>query len=71
MTKKKFSKDVLMIDPAAEVERICKKMRYLLGRMLKRRGVVVGVSGGVDSSVTLGLAAMALGPVPRMLVGPN
>jgi len=61
MNKKKFSTDVLKIDPEAEVERICKKMRYLLGRVLKRRGVVIGVSGGVDSSVTLGLAAKALG----------
>lgn len=62
MTKKKFSKNDFKIDPEAEVERICKKMRHLLGRVLKRRGLVVGVSGGVDSSVTLGLAAKALGP---------
>jgi NAD+ synthase len=62
MTKKKFSEDIIKIDPAAEVERICKKMRHLLGRLLNRRGLVVGVSGGVDSSVTLGLAAKALGP---------
>jgi len=29
---------------------------------LRRKGVVVGVSGGIDSSVTLGLAVEALGP---------
>ena len=31
-------------------------------RVLKRRGVVVGVSGGIDSSVCLALAVGALGP---------
>lgn len=62
MRKNKFSKAVLRIDAAAEVEKICRRMRVLLSKMLKRRGVVVGLSGGIDSSVTAGLAARALGP---------
>jgi NAD+ synthase len=56
-----YSKDVLKIDCEQEVGRICEKVRSLLGRELKRRGVVIGVSGGIDSSVTLALTVKALG----------
>ena len=59
--RKQFSKDVLKIIPEKEVDRLCKKIRYLLARQLKRRGMVIGISGGVDSSVTLGIATKALG----------
>ena len=59
--KKQFSKDVLKIDPETEVARICQWMRQALGRVLRKRGVVVAVSGGIDSSVSLGLAVKALG----------
>lgn len=62
MGKSEFSKDVLGINPEKEIDRICKKLRYLMTRQLKRRGAVVGISGGVDSSVTLGIAVKALGP---------
>lgn len=56
-----FSAKSLDIDPAAVVERICGAIReHVLGR-LHRRGVVLGLSGGVDSSVVAGLAARALG----------
>jgi NAD+ synthase len=57
----KFSKDVLKIDPVSETERISQWMRQVLGRLLRKRGVVVAVSGGIGSSVTLGLVAKALG----------
>jgi NAD+ synthase len=62
MNQKPFSKDVLRIDPEEEVEKICRRMRALLSKTLKRRGVVLGLSGGIDSSVTAGLAVKALGP---------
>jgi NAD+ synthase len=61
MGRKQFSKDVLRIDPQKEVDRISRSLREILARTLKRRGVVVGLSGGVDSSVTAALAADALG----------
>lgn len=44
-----------------EVERIVFKLREDIHTKLKRHGAVVGISGGIDSSVTLALAAKALG----------
>jgi len=56
-----FSPDVLRLDAAAEAERICESIRETVLGRLRRRGVVVGVSGGIDSSVVAGLCARALG----------
>ena len=58
---KKLSADVLKLDAAAEVERICDAIRTQL-RGLHRRGAVLGVSGGIDSSVCTALCAKAVGP---------
>jgi NAD+ synthase len=58
----KFHKNALDIDCAAECARIERVVRDQVGRELHRRGVVVGVSGGVDSAVCVTLAARALGP---------
>lgn len=57
-----FSRDALVLDAAAEVERIVLAMRRQLRTDLKRRGLVLGVSGGIDSSVCAALAARAVGP---------
>jgi NAD+ synthase len=54
--------DWMALDCAAEVERIAAWMRESVARRLHRRGVVVGLSGGIDSSVCAGLAVQALGP---------
>ena len=62
MNNTQFSKDLLRIDPAKEVEKICKRLREFLTKKLKRRGLVVALSGGIDSSVTTALAARAIGP---------
>ena len=56
-----FSPDVFDLDCELEVERITAFMRRALAGMHKR-GVVLGLSGGVDSSVCAALAARALGP---------
>jgi NAD+ synthase len=56
-----FSKDSIKIDAEQECERICKSMREVLGKTLKRRGAVVGLSGGIDSSVVGALCVRALG----------
>ncbi len=57
-----FSPDVLRLDPAAETERICRAIEEQVLRRLRRRGVVLGLSGGVDSSVVAALCVRALGP---------
>ena len=57
----KFTKSILKLDPEAETNRICEKLRYLLSNELRRRGLVIGLSGGIDSSVTVALSAKAVG----------
>jgi NAD+ synthase len=57
-----FSNRVLEMDWLAEAARIEAKMRDIVGAQLKRRGVVVGVSGGIDSALVAALAARAFGP---------
>ncbi len=54
--------DNLRIDAAEECRRIETKLREQVLGKLRRRGVVVGISGGVDSAVVAALAARALGP---------
>jgi NAD+ synthase len=64
-----FSPDALRIDPAAETERIVAHLRSSVS-LLGHRGAVVGVSGGIDSAVSLALAVRAFGAqrvVPIML----
>ncbi len=56
-----FSKDSILINPAEESEKIIECIRDSVFNVLKKRGAVVGVSGGVDSSVVLTLTAKALG----------
>ncbi|MCP4424309.1 MAG: NAD(+) synthase [Chloroflexi bacterium] len=58
----KFHRNILDIDVAQESERIEQAIRETVLRQFKRRGVVIGVSGGVDSSAVLALAVRALGP---------
>ena len=52
----------LEIDPATAVSQITAALRTQLATTLKRRGLVVGMSGGVDSSVCAALAVEAVGP---------
>ena len=57
-----FSPDALKIDVEKEVDRIVTDMRDYVGKKFHKRGAVVGVSGGVDSSVVLALCVKAFGP---------
>jgi NAD+ synthase len=56
-----FSPAVLALDPAAEVTRIAQVVRQQVLDTLHRRGAVVGLSGGIDSSVVAALCVQALG----------
>jgi len=57
-----FHRNVLDIDPAATTEALVDALRRDVRRTLRRSGAVVGISGGIDSSVVLALCARAFGP---------
>jgi NAD+ synthase len=52
---------MLVVNPADEVQRIEQAVREMVFKRLKRRGAVIGVSGGIDSSVVAFVCARALG----------
>jgi NAD+ synthase len=56
-----FSADNLRLDGAAAVASISAGIRDHVLRRLRRRGAVIGLSGGIDSSVTAALCVAALG----------
>ena len=56
-----FSQDVLTIDCVKEVDRITNGMKEILARQFRRRGFIVAISGGIDSSVTAALCVKAVG----------
>ncbi|MGE5243023.1 MAG: NAD(+) synthase [Betaproteobacteria bacterium] len=56
-----FSRDVLAIDAARTAAQIQEAIRHQVLTVLHRRGVVIGLSGGIDSSVVTCLCARALG----------
>ncbi len=56
-----LSADALVIDPNAEIARIAGSMREQVLRRLRRRGAVIGLSGGIDSTVSAALAVEAFG----------
>src|SRR6266567_721018 len=60
--QKVLQNDVFKLDEAAEVERIRARLREVCSNILRKRGLVVALSGGVDSSVCAALAVHALGP---------
>ena len=60
-TDLKFSAEVLKIDASKVAEQIEGGIREGVCRQLKRKGVVLGLSGGIDSSVAAALCVRALG----------
>jgi NAD+ synthase len=56
-----FSADVLKIDAAAVSAIIEGEIRDIVLKRLNRKGVVVAISGGIDSSVVAALCVKALG----------
>jgi len=58
-----FSKEIILLgDIDTVVNDIVQKLRQDVLHNLKRQGAVVGISGGIDSSVCMSLAAKAFGP---------
>ena len=57
-----FSQDVLRIDPERVTAEITAAIRQQVLGQLRKRGAVVGMSGGIDSSVVAALCTRALGP---------
>jgi NAD+ synthase len=61
MSARSFSKAALRLDAAREAERIGAAIREHVQVRFKKKGVVVALSGGIDSSVVGALAVHALG----------
>jgi len=58
-----FSKDIVQLEKVEKVvEQIITKLKYDVLNKCRRNGAIVGISGGVDSSICLALASIALGP---------
>lgn len=59
---KPFSKDILSFENIeSEANHISEQIRKDVFQNIKRKGAIVGISGGIDSSVTLGLTVNAIG----------
>ena len=57
----KLSNDVLSFDMDKEVEKISNGLKDILRNKVHKRGLVVAMSGGIDSSVCAALSVKALG----------
>jgi len=58
----KFSSEILQIQSVKkEIDHIIENLQNDIFKTLKRKGAILGISGGIDSSVTLALVVKALG----------
>jgi NAD+ synthase len=64
----KYQREVVDIDYDAAVNSICANMRETMRKDLHRRGAVVAVSGGIDSSVCAALSTKAFGANKTFLI---
>lgn len=58
----KFSKDSLKIDAKAVADQLIQQIEVQIRRTLHKQGAVIGISGGIDSTVCAALCVKALGP---------
>ena len=56
-----FTRDSILIDPEKTVVSIAEKIKRVVMHTFKRKGGVIGISGGIDSAVVLAISARALG----------
>jgi NAD+ synthase len=56
-----FNRDVLKIDPAEQLERLSKFIVEQVNTVFRKKGVVVGLSGGIDSACVCAISVYALG----------
>jgi NAD+ synthase len=56
-----FNLDVLKIDPAQQLEKLSKFIVEQLNVVFRRKGVIVGLSGGIDSACIAAVAVHAIG----------
>ncbi|MEN6299263.1 MAG: NAD(+) synthase, partial [Anaerolineaceae bacterium] len=59
--QEKFDRDTLHLNAAEETQKIVASLQQVVHQRLRKRGAVVGISGGIDSSVTLALCTRAFG----------
>jgi NAD+ synthase len=60
--KKPFTKDLILLDDVElTVKKIIDKLREDIIQKLNRKGGIIGISGGIDSSVCLALTSIAIG----------
>lgn len=57
-----IAKDIFSFDKDQEISRLSNSIRDILATRLRKRGLVIAVSGGIDSAVCCALAAKAVGP---------
>ena len=61
--KRPFSKDIILLENIEEIiSSIVTNLRADVLQNMKRNGAVIGISGGIDSSVCLALAVKTFGP---------
>ena len=56
-----FNRELIHLNPETETEKIVAKIKTDITQKLRKKGAVVGISGGLDSSVVLSLCVKALG----------
>jgi NAD+ synthase len=62
MTTGRTTREWLTLDAERTVEQMGTAFRDIVLKQLRRKGAVIGLSGGIDSSVVAALCARALGP---------
>jgi NAD+ synthase len=56
-----FNRDVLKIDPAQHLEKLSKFIIEQINIVFRRKGAIVGLSGGIDSACIAAIAVHAMG----------
>ena len=56
-----FSLDVLKIDPAEKLEQVSAFIAEQMRVVFRRKGIIVGLSGGIDSACIAAIAVNAVG----------